>query len=371
MECPQTEPLDQPGFFERLAASGKRIPLSGSLEVTFRCNLRCVHCYLGDFRNGIAGRKELSKEEICGILDQVADAGTLWFLFTGGEPFIRPDFLEIYRYAAHKGLILTVFTNGTLLTERIVKELADLPPKLIEITLYGATEQTYERITGVKGSYARCMRGIDLILEHGLPLGLKTIMMKDNYEEFDKIKTFITSKGLNFHYDPLLVGALDKSTSTFPQRLSPDEIVAIELANQNIQAELESMLERNKQIRFDNNSLYICGAGNNTFHIDPYGSLSPCLLSRDPQFDLTKGTFQEGWNGDLRQARSQPAMNRNGCKDCDLLILCRQCPGRSTLETGNPYDPVDYFCQIGKLRGKMMRKDNGFHEQGVFHGWET
>ena len=94
MECPQTDTLDQKGLFDRLKAGGKRIPLTGSLEVTFRCNLRCAHCYLGENRNGMPEKQELTRDEIFNILNQVTDAGTLFFLLTGGDPFIRPDFLE-------------------------------------------------------------------------------------------------------------------------------------------------------------------------------------------------------------------------------------------------------------------------------------
>ena len=108
------------------------------------------------------------------------DEGCRWLLLTGGEPFLRPDFLDIYTNANKKGLLLTLFTNGTLLTPRSADLLAERRPFAIEITLYGATQQTYERITGIPGSYARCRRGIDLLLERNLPLKLKTMVMTLN-----------------------------------------------------------------------------------------------------------------------------------------------------------------------------------------------
>ena len=101
------------------------------------------------------------------------DEGCLWFLLTGGEPLVRRDFLEIYQYIKRKGLLATVFTNGTLLTPKIADVLAEWRPFAIEITLYGRTQETYERVTGIPGSHARCMRGIELIMERGLPLNLK------------------------------------------------------------------------------------------------------------------------------------------------------------------------------------------------------
>ncbi|MDD5371757.1 MAG: radical SAM protein, partial [Anaerolineaceae bacterium] len=221
MECAQAE--GSPGFFERLrvktASEGK--PLAGSLEATFRCNLRCGHCYVGDYRNGLPGKQELSLAEIQRMLDEAAQAGCFWFLMTGGEPLMRRDWLEIYRYAKQKGLIVTLFTNGTMLTGAIADALAELPPYKIEITLYGATQETYERVTGVSGSFGRCMQGIELLLARGLPLQLKTMVMKANRREVEAMKGFAESRGVGFRYDPLLVGGLDGNQELFAQRLSP------------------------------------------------------------------------------------------------------------------------------------------------------
>jgi radical SAM protein with 4Fe4S-binding SPASM domain len=315
--------------------------------------LRCAHCYLGDKRSGFPEKRELTKDEIFGILDQVTDAGTLWFLLTGGEPFLRPDFLDIYRYTAHKGLIPTIFTNGTLLTQRIVDQLADLPPQLIEITLYGRTEATYERITGVKGSFARCMRGIDMLLERGLPLKLKTIVMQWNRHELEDMQAFAASLGVGFRYDSLLIGTMDNSSGPFQLRLSPEEVVALEKPNLQLQKELRAMLDyrAGKPV---SSSLYKCGAALNTFHIDPYGQLYPCMLSRVQSYDLRIGDFSEGWDVFLQQVRSLPAPRNERCDSCSLQILCAQCPGKSNLENGQISDPVEYFCQVGRLRAASL-----------------
>lgn len=353
MDCPQTEILEQPGFFDRIKNSSKRIPLSGSLEVTFRCNLRCVHCYLGDNRSGVPGQQELTKEEIFGILDQVTEAGTLWFLLTGGEPFIRPDFMEIYRYAAHKGLLVTIFTNGTLLTPQIADELAELPPQLVEITLYGATQETYERVTGIPGSYQRCLRGIDLLLERKIPLKLKTIVMQWNKHEFEAIKAFAESKGVGFRYDASLVGAMNSGQGPFSQRLEPEEVVALERTNLQLQEELRAIMKRVAGQPVNQN-LYQCGAAQNSYHIDPYGQLVPCILSRTDVFNLRVKSFVTGWEIFLGKIRSTPKGPVTRCDSCQLSVLCQQCPGKSYLETGQMEDPIEFFCKIGHLRSEML-----------------
>src|SRR5258705_12720443 len=154
----------------------ERAPVNGAIEVTRRCPLECAHCYnnlpMGD--EGARSR-ELTLAEHVRILDELAEAGCLWLLYTGGEVFARPDFLDIYSAARERGFLITVFTNGTLITPRIADFLAERPPFSIEITLYGRSRATYEALTGVPGSHQRCLRGIDLLSNRGRPLHRETV----------------------------------------------------------------------------------------------------------------------------------------------------------------------------------------------------
>jgi len=177
----------------------RRLPLQGSIELTHRCNLQCVHCYCNlpaDDREAVKG--ELRNDEVVHILDQIAEAGALWLLLTGGEPLLRKDFKDLFVYAKRKGFITTLFTNGTLITSEIAAFLADWRPHSIEITLYGATQKTYESITGVPGSFERCLRGIDLLLEHGAPVALKTMVMTLNHDKVFQTKSFAENLGAGF-----------------------------------------------------------------------------------------------------------------------------------------------------------------------------
>jgi MoaA/NifB/PqqE/SkfB family radical SAM enzyme len=178
------------GLHERVV--GQRAPIDGSIEVTRRCNQTCAHCYnnlpLGDQE---ARGSELTYGEHCRILDEITEAGCLWLLYTGGEIFARRDFLDIYTYAKEKGLLISLFTNGTLITPEIADHLVQWCPFSIEITLYGRTKETHEQITGIPGSYERCMRGIRLLMERGLPLKLKTVAITLNKHEIWDIKRFV------------------------------------------------------------------------------------------------------------------------------------------------------------------------------------
>ncbi len=128
--------------------AGKRVPMQVSIEVTRRCPLECQHCYnnlpMGDQE---ARRREMTTEEHFRMLDELVDMGCFWLLYTGGEIFARKDFIEIYTYAKQKGFLITLFTNGTLITEKIADYLLEWPPFAIEITLYGRTRETYEALT--------------------------------------------------------------------------------------------------------------------------------------------------------------------------------------------------------------------------------
>jgi radical SAM protein with 4Fe4S-binding SPASM domain len=356
MECPQVDSFEKADFFDRLneQTARRRVPLSGSLELTFRCNLRCTHCYLGEYRDGIPRQKELSTAEICDILDQITDAGCLWLLLTGGEPLVRPDFLEIYTYAKRKGLIVTFFTNGTLLTPRIADALAELPPFLTEITLYGATQATYEGVTCIPGSYHHCLRGIELLLERKIPLKLKTMVMRANRHEFQAMRDFASSLGVEFRYDAMLNAGMDGSRAPLGERLTPKEVVQFDLDDPKRLQDWKQFAGRYADYQPDASHLYLCGAAKGTFHIDPYGYLSPCIMSRLQSHDLRHSSFKTGWLEFLGDVRGQPLTQERRCSRCKLVPICAQCPGWAILESGDQQQPVDYLCQIAHLRAEAI-----------------
>jgi radical SAM protein with 4Fe4S-binding SPASM domain len=366
MDCPHIPELSYSDFGKRIRdrVKGKRVPLSGSLELTFRCNLRCVHCYVAHGHSGIPGREELSTSEICDILDQVADEGCLWLLLTGGEPLVRPDFLDIYTYAKRKGFLVSLFTNGTLLTPEIADALAEYPPFKVEITLYGRTEEIYERITGVPGSYERCTRAIDLLVDRGLPLRLKTMLMTLNRDELWDMQAYADDLGVEFRFDPMMNAGLDGSGAPLDYRLSPEEVVRFDQADVKRMEEWEKFCDRFVGVDPDLRYRYVCGAGINTFHVDPYGRLSVCMLSREPAYDLRRGTFAAGWRNALPKTRYQPAGDDYACAGCPLMSLCGQCPGWAELESGDPEEPVTFLCEVAHRRAEVLGIEGTWHREG-------
>ncbi len=359
MNCEQFPASGYSEFSERLhqKTASMHIPISGSIEVTQRCNLRCTHCYIPLSTRKGPHQAELSLSEIQHILDEIKAAGCLWLLLTGGEPLLRRDFLDIYMYAKRKGFILTLFTNGTLITPRIADILSEWRPFNIEITLYGYSQATYERITGIPGSHARCLRGIELLMERRLPLKLKTVLMTPNRDELEEMQAFAQSLGVEFRFDPILNAGLDGSLRPTALRLSPEEIVAIERADSDRTRRWPEYFKQTKNFDITDRKLYTCGAGTNSFHIDSYGKLCLCLSSRHPSYDLRAGSFHQGWEEFIPQQRLLEYGEDYACGSCDLRVSCAQCPAQALLEQGHPEKRVEFLCQVAHQRWDAFAQD--------------
>lgn len=338
--------------------SGKRVPIGGSLEITQRCNHKCVHCY----NNLAAGdqeacKKELTLDEHCRIIDEIAEFGCLWLLLTGGEIFLRKDFLDIYTYAKQKGLLITLFTNGTLITPDIADYLTQFPPFSIEITLYGNTPKTYESITGIPGSYVRCINGIRLLMDRKLPLKLKTMAIAQNKPEIFDMKRFAEQElGLDFKFDAMVNPRRDCSQSPLNVRLSPQEIIELDLEDTGRVSEWKEFLERfNKPIINPEKiaKLYQCGGGNQSFAIDPFGRLSVCVLSTNT-YDLRQGSFREGWENYLFSLRQIEITRKTKCSNCRIKSMCGMCPANSELECRDAEAPIDFLCEVAHLRAYVL-----------------
>jgi radical SAM protein with 4Fe4S-binding SPASM domain len=352
-------------------ARGGRLPVNATIEVTHRCPLACAHCYnnlpVGD---RAARARELSTDEHKRILDELAEAGGLWLLFTGGEIFARADFLDIYLHAKSRGFLITLFTNGTQITPAIADTLVEWPPFAVEITLYGRTRETYERLTGVPGSFDRCMRGIRLLKERGLPVKLKTVAVTINRHEIADMQRFAEEEiGVGFKYDGMINARIDCSHSPLEVRLTPAELVQLDLEDPVRHAEWARLVNDRpaapnppaggKPLASD--TLYQCGGGLTAFSIDPEGKMNICVLSQRDSFDLRKGSFADGWNHFLAKTRAKPTTRRTKCTDCQIRQVCSTCAATSELEHGDAETPVDYFCEVAHLRALAVGQTPAAH----------
>jgi radical SAM protein with 4Fe4S-binding SPASM domain len=357
LRCPQIPTVSIATYRNRLLTNsqGRNIPLSGSIEITAQCNLDCVHCYL--VRSVKAEKSfghELTQEELFRIIDEIVEEGCLWLLITGGEPLLRTDFESLYIYAKKKGLLVTLFTNATLVTPRIADMLAEWLPSSLEVTLYGRTQATYEAVTGVPGSYERCISGIESLVNRCLPLQLKTVISKLNCHELAEMRKYAQELGAGFRFDPVLIPRMDGNASPAAFRISPEQVVELDLADEKRVKELHEFAEQFSGPPPESDLLYFCGAGVSTFHIDAWGRLSPCLTSRQQSFNLRSGTFREGWLEFMPRALGQKRTRKTVCRECKLLALCGLCPALAALESGDDEAVVDYHCNIAHMRYEML-----------------
>jgi MoaA/NifB/PqqE/SkfB family radical SAM enzyme len=339
-------------------AEHRGIPLSGTVELTNKCNLRCLHCFIRPFGGQVSYRdSELSTEQWINILSRAIDCGCLFLILTGGEILVRPDFWKIYSYIKDRGTIVQLFTNGTKITERLVEELSNRPPKAIEITLYGMTEHIYELMTQVPGSYKECMRGIELVLKYDLPLRLKTMLTTLNCNELPLMKDFAKKLNVTFRYDVEINKRLDRRGHPERLRLSPEEIVRLDLEDPPRAAEFEEMFALRSggggQVQ---DSIYSCGAGATSFHVDYRGYLSPCIISRYETCSLLDTDFAQAWYEFIPGVLKEKRTRQNECDCCEVSHACNQCHGWAKLESGDPEEPVSFQCQITRLRQKVFQK---------------
>jgi len=361
-----TTPLPELPLWRRLA--GRRAPLDFFLEITARCNNDCRHCYInlpaGDPE---ARRNELSVAEIEDIAGQAVALGTLWCLISGGEPLLRRDFPDIYLALKRRGLLLSVFTNACLVDRDHVALFKKYPPRDVEVTVYGVTAETYERVTRRAGSYAAFRRGLDLLLSNGIKVRLKGMALRSNVHELPAIAAFCRAHTMDyFRFDPLLHLRYDgdprRNEEIRRERLSPAEIVAIEQADD----ERARVLEKNcASLIFPEyhgevcNHLFHCGMGKTSFAVSYDGIFRPCadLWHRDCTYDLRRGTLAQAWEELVPRVRDMRSTNREflkRCRRCPIINLCLWCPAHAHLESGEMDGFSQYFCDVAHARAEAL-----------------
>jgi radical SAM protein with 4Fe4S-binding SPASM domain len=350
--CEQATGLSDAQYWKGFSSKieNQRIPISGSLALTHRCNLGCIHCYAKeklpqqDFSN-----TELSTGHWKKIVAEVKEAGCLYLLLTGGEPLLREDFSEIYSFAKRNGFLVTLFTNGTLVTDETVALLRQLPPRLVEISLYGATAETHDGVTGIPGSFDRARQGIEILIGQGINVSLKSVLMTLNLDEFSAIEDLAHSYGVKFRLDAAIFPTLAGDRGPIDLRVSPEQAVDLELSDPDRIRDWHEFLDRFRSIP-SGERLYVCGAGKTTFHIDPQGWLYPCLMVRAHKYSLLSGSFRTGWDGAVSRIQEETAGKDFPCSQCEQKLFCGYCPGFFDLENGRRQVQSEYLCAVGRFR---------------------
>src|SRR3972149_1602788 len=364
MDCINISELRYSNFSKHLhfKKESERLPLEGGIEVTDHCNLNCAHCYIKDNSK----KNELSFDECCRIIDEITDAGGFWLTFTGGEPFTRKDFLDIYTHAKRKGLIIVLFTNGTLITPEIVDELKECKPFYIDISLYGMSRETYKNVTGSADNYDRCMDAISLFRDRKIQFRLKSVLIKENKHEIFEMKRFAKTIGVDFRFNLSINPKIDGGKMPCQTRLTPEEGVSMEMADEEVKKEWEKAFAEEETMEQDSDPalLFSCDAGKNSLNIDSCGNLQICNMIRYINYDLRKGSFKAGW-GQFPEILSRKKNGRNKCSTCNIAYLCTICPGWSMMEHGDEEALVEYVCEITHIRAKAILGKDAVRNQSL------
>ena len=354
-----------------LHAKGKilGIPVNGTFELTPRCNFNCKMCYvhLTEAEQRQRG-KELTAEQWLQIGEEAKNEGVLFLLLTGGEPTLRPDFPEIYQKLKEKGFVLTINSNGMLLEGEIRRMLCENPPSRINISLYGITNETYERQCGLP-VYDRIISNITALRQAGIEVKVSMSVTPDNLCDLQSVYDKAKELGAHIQSTPYMFP---------PIRLHP------ELCGQNfrlpaeeagrVMAEYEFANSTDEQLRrrydaLQNNTLLPdeandddctdiegegvhCRGGVTTFWVDWDGKMLPCGQMIEPAADVLELGVAEAW----RRTREATAAIRlpAECAVCSIKSICHPCAAMCYCETGSFGKKPEYVCEMRKAYFSRM-----------------
>ncbi len=322
-------------------ARQQRRPESVTFELTYGCNLRCVHCFNPTHR---ALPQELDRKEIVAILDQLADLGVLTITFTGGELGTRVDLEPILRHTHRRGLLIRLLTNATRVTPEFLVLLGRLNVEQICVSIYGATHETYERMTGVPGSYASFHRGLVLLAHADLPVIVRMPVTTLNYHEIEACRHLVENLGLKFQYCLDLTPTVTGDVTPLQYRLTPEEKIRIDRAMLSNWGSTPST-----ELCPPSDDFIECACGQNRFAITPYGEMNLCTAFPIPRYDLTTGTVREGWEVLKRTVDDARPNHQYECPICESRSYCRQGRNDAWLEIGDMSTCLPHFRQWAEL----------------------
>lgn len=354
----------EPKISDRLfsKAARNKIPLSGTFELSPICNFSCRMCYVRKTAEEVRNqeRQILSAEKWLEIAEAADREGMLYLLLTGGEPFLYPDFWYLYEELNRMGFIISINTNGSLIDENTVERLLQRPPMKINITLYGATDSTYEALCGVRGVFSRVDRAITMLREAGIAVKLNGALTPDNICDLEACVRYAQERGLIYETNTYMFPPVrrDPSMAGVNRRFTPEEAARYNLESYRLLYGEESYRKRLEAIEsgsipppgLDENCIdpvdgkVRCRAGKASFWITWDGWMTPCGMMPEPRVDVTIGSFVQQWtelveiSGKLRVSGL--------CSTCPNQQICHSCAAMAAAETGTTEKVPVYLCEM-------------------------
>lgn len=325
----------------------KHIPFNVIFELTYRCNLRCKHCYIPEPSRH---QRELTTEECYQVLDDLAELKGFYITYTGGEIFLRPDFFKIAQYGKSLGFAQKFFTNGTLLTPLLCDKIADSKPVSVEISIYGVSESTHDFVTKARGSHRKSMEGIRWLVERGVRTKAKMPLMYHSFDEFKELLAECEQLGVELSMDHSIAPMDDGTTDVLGLRITNEQLYKI-FTDKTItpKGDLPSAPAQ------------ICEAGRNTASVSPMGDVFPCLQLPIKAGNIREKSLKEIWNeGEImKELRGLQMHDLKQCPTCSLQAYCNRCAGMALLEDGDHMGCSSRARQVATIRQQIALEKQG------------
>jgi len=327
-------------------AEARGIPLSVHLDLTWKCNEGCIHCYLDHSAGG-----DMDTAEIKGVLDQLAAAGVMFLTLSGGEIMLRKDIFEIVAYARELLFDVRLKTNGILIGEREADRFAELGVRSVNISIYSHLPEAHDAITKVPGSFARSLEAVKRLKNRGMAVEIRVAVIKGAAANYTRLRALAEELGVKIQYDATIVPMMDGDRTPVALNISPEDR-ALYFADPAVSAGMEDDCAAvPSEELLDGHS---CGAGHTSCYITPQGDVTPCVQFPLVCGNVRDGNFLEIWRNspNFREVRGIRNRDLHVCSSCSSLSSCARCPGLAFQE-GNMRGAAIQDCENTYFKTKI------------------
>jgi radical SAM protein with 4Fe4S-binding SPASM domain len=333
-------------------ALAERVPLSVQFDLTYRCNERCVHCYLDHDDHG-----ELTTAEVKSVLDQLAAAGTLFVIFSGGELLLRKDLFELLGYARALGFDIKLKSNAILIGEAEADRIRDLGVRSVQVSVYSHRPEIHDGITKVPGSLRRSLAAIRVLRSRGLHVLIANVLMRQNAGDYPHVRALAAELGVECTIDPTITPKMDGDASILNLRISEPQLLRVYTDKSLLDPANEPPPPASDDEMLD---ALPCSAGHTACYISPYGDVFPCVQFPLPTGNLREQRFADVWHQSpqMNEVRAIRIRDLPTCSTCSFMTTCTRCPGLAYME-GNMKGPSSADCEKSTVRAHaaMAGKD--------------
>jgi radical SAM protein with 4Fe4S-binding SPASM domain len=330
------------GLMEEIASKAQRlnVPLNVQLDLTYRCNERCVHCYLDHHDHG-----EMTTSEIKSLLNDLADAGVFILTLSGGEIFLRKDFFEIVEHARSLAFCVKLKTNAVLIGEREAARLRDLAIENIQVSIYSHRPEVHDAVTFLPGSLKRSLTAIRFLKAQGLNVTIANVLMAQNLSDYSGVQALAKELGVEFTVDPTITPMMDGNRATVS--LGMDQNALRELFHDPaLVGNVAEFCAIPAEAGEDDLEATPCSAGHTACYISPYGDVFPCVQFPLPTGNVRRERFVDIWrhSPQMNEVRDIRLKHLTTCSSCTHASSCSRCPGLAFME-GNMRGPSSQDCE--------------------------